>query len=117
MHVQFEMMLGKSDKMRRKKKPMKWQRKKKCHTGNEMKVNRLVLESQSRATTKLNLVHLLKIRQDLMKMVKCWEKIRRRHRRRRIFGYNRPLLFGDFVASSQLMMKMLEQFKGSTLSI
>lgn len=81
-----------------------------------MKVNRLVLESQSRATTRLNLVHLLKIRQDLMKMVKCWEKIGR-CRRRRIFGCNRPLLFGDFVASSQLMTKMLEQFKGSTLSI
>lgn len=46
---------------------------KKCHTGNEMKVNRLVLETQSRAATKLNLVHLLKIRQDLMKMVKCEE--------------------------------------------
>lgn len=38
-----------------------------------MKVNRLVLETQSRAATKLNLVQLLEIRQDLMKMVKCWE--------------------------------------------
>lgn len=70
MHVQLEIMLGKTEK---KHIPLKWQRGKKCHTGNEMKVNRLVLETQSRAATKLNLVHLLKIRQDLMKMVKCWE--------------------------------------------
>lgn len=71
MHVQLEIMLGKTEKNTHTSEMATGR--KKCHTGNEMKVNRLVLETQSRAATKLNLVHLLEIRQDLMKMVKCWE--------------------------------------------